>query len=139
MPECRSVIQTGKNIIYPRPCVSIFQPAQLNGPPQLVTEAELFCPLRFHRSDPLHNLVDNEDIRLALDVGMVSTQYLGYPRLTVYCKKHHRMNTHLIDYHPEGVAIGLSGRSVVFRFRDPEPLRIQEFGTHPPTSPPFDK
>ena len=73
MPQCRSVIQAGKNVFYRRPCVAIFQPAQLNGPPQLVTEAELSCPLRFLRSDPLHNLVDNKEIRLELEVGMVST------------------------------------------------------------------
>ena len=114
MPERCGVVQAGKNIIYPGPCVPIFQPAQLNSPPQLVAEAEPFCPLRFYRSDPLHNIVDNEDIRLKLDIGMVSTQYLGYPQLTVYCNEHHRANTHLIDHHPESVAIGLSGRSVVF-------------------------
>lgn len=33
MPQRRSVIQAGKNIFYPRPCVAVFEPAQLNGPP----------------------------------------------------------------------------------------------------------
>ena len=71
-PQRRSVIQAGKNILYPGPCVAVLQPAQLNGPPQFVTESKMSCPLRFPRSDPLHNLVDGEDIRLELKEGVVS-------------------------------------------------------------------
>ena len=62
MPQRRSVIQAGKNIFYPRPYVAVFEPTQLNGLPQLVAESKIFCPLRFPRSDPLHNIVDSEDI-----------------------------------------------------------------------------
>ena len=72
MPQCRSVIQAGKNVFYRRPCVAIFQPAQLNGPPQTVTESESFRPLRFLRPDSLYNPEDDKDIRLELEVGAVS-------------------------------------------------------------------
>jgi len=113
MPQRRRIIQVGKNIFYSGPCVTVFQPAQLNRPPQFIAESKTFCPLRFPRPDPLHNFVDCEDIRLELNVGVVSAQYLDYPRLTVFCNEHDRTNTHLVDDHPESVAIGLPGRSVV--------------------------
>jgi len=72
MPQCRGIIQAGKNIFYPGPCVAVFQPAQLYGPPQFFAESKTSGLLRFSRSDPLHNLVNDKDIRLDLDVGMVS-------------------------------------------------------------------
>ena len=59
LPECRSVIQAGKNFFCPGPRVSVLQPTQLNGSPQFVTEAEACHPLRFLRSDPLHDRLHN--------------------------------------------------------------------------------
>jgi len=58
MPECYGVVQGGKYIFHPRPCVSILQPAQLDGPPQLVAESKLFRSLRFLRSDPFDDRID---------------------------------------------------------------------------------
>jgi len=58
MPERRSVVQAGKNIFHPGPCVSILQPAQLDSPPQFVAESQSFRPLRFLRSDPFHDRID---------------------------------------------------------------------------------
>ena len=57
--------------------------------------------------------MNGKDIRLELEVGVVPAEYLGYPRLPVYCDGYDRTNTHLIDDHPEGVAIGLPGWPVV--------------------------
>ena len=111
----------------------------VNSPPQFVVESKLFCLLWFPQPDPLHNLVDDEDIRVELEVGVVSAQYLDYPRLTVHCNKYDGTNTHLIDDHAESVAIRLPGWSVVLQFRDPEPLWIQKLRTHPSTSPPSSK
>ena len=72
VPERRGVVQAGKNIPYAGSCVAVLEPTQFNGPPQFITESELFSPLRFVRSDSLHNFVDDEDIRLELEVGAVS-------------------------------------------------------------------
>jgi len=71
MPQRCSVVQAGKNILYPGPCVAVFQPAQFNCHPQFVAESKAFRPLRLHRSDSLHNLVDGKDIRLELEVRVV--------------------------------------------------------------------
>jgi len=72
MPRRRSVIQAGDNIFYPGPCAAVFQPAQLNSPPQFIAESKACCLLWFLRSDPYHNLGENENIRVELEVGVVS-------------------------------------------------------------------
>ena len=59
LPECRSIIQAGENFFHPWPRFSIFQPTQLNGLPQFVSEAEACRHLRFLRSDPLHDRIDS--------------------------------------------------------------------------------
>jgi len=58
MPEFRGIVQGGKYILYTRPCISILQPAQLDGPPQLVAKSKPFRSLRFLRSDPFHDRID---------------------------------------------------------------------------------
>jgi len=71
-PQRRGVPQVGKNIVYCGPFVAVLQPAQLNGPPQVVTEPKACCLLWFLRSDPLNNLGENDKIRVEFDVGVVS-------------------------------------------------------------------
>jgi len=58
MPGRRGVGQAGVDIPHPRSRVAVLQPTQLNSPPQIVAEPKLFRPLRFYRSDPLHNRVN---------------------------------------------------------------------------------
>ena len=72
MPQRRSVIQGRKNIFHRGPGVAVLQPAQLNGPPQFVAESKLFCNPRFPRSNPFHDLMDSEDVRLEFEVWVVS-------------------------------------------------------------------
>ena len=59
IPEHRSVVQAGKDVFCTRSRVAVLQPAQLNGPPQLVTESKPLRPLRFYRSDPLYDRIDS--------------------------------------------------------------------------------
>jgi len=80
VPERHSAVQAGENIIDPRPCVSVLQPAQLNNPPQLVAESESFRRLRFLRPNPFHDRVDGQNVRRELEVRMVSAQDLEYHR-----------------------------------------------------------
>ena len=54
------------------------------------------------------------NIRRDLEVGVVSTQDLEYHRFTLHNSKFTGMSTYFIDDHPEGVAIRLPGRPVVF-------------------------
>ena len=57
--------------------------------------------------------MDSLDIWLELEVGVVFARHLGSPQLTVENDEYARAYTHLIDGHPEGIAIGLSGWPVV--------------------------
>jgi len=58
IPERRSFVQAGKDTFYSGPCVSILEPAPLNGPPQFVAESKLFRIFRFPRSDSFHDRID---------------------------------------------------------------------------------
>ena len=71
-PEQHGAVQGGEDISNPRPCVTVLHPGQLNGPPQFVAESKPFRPIRFHWSNPFHDRIDGENIRLELDVGMMS-------------------------------------------------------------------
>ena len=49
------------------------------------------------------------------------------------------MSTHFVDHHPEGIAIGLSCRSVSFRLGHPKPIWDQKFRAHPSSGPTANK
>jgi len=139
IPGQHGVVQGEEYIIHPGTCVAILQPASFDGPPQSIAEPELFRPLWLARPNPLHDRVDDQNIRRDLKVGVVSAQDLGYHRLTVHDGRLTHMRTHFVDDHPKSVTVRLPGRPIVFRFRHPKPFRVQKFRTHPPTSPPTSK
>jgi hypothetical protein len=107
VPELRSLVQRIKDILYAGTGVAILQPASFNGPPQSVAESQAFRPLRFLWSNPLQDLIDDHNIRINLDVGMVSAQDLGYHRLAVRKNEFTHANTYFVDDHPESVTVGL--------------------------------
>ena len=57
IPGHRGVVQAGKNVLYPRPCVAVLQPTQRNDLPKFVGESKSFRSLRFLRPDPFHDRV----------------------------------------------------------------------------------
>ena len=140
IPESHGVLQTRKDILHARPCIAVLQPAQLNHRPQLVAEPKPFRLLRFPRPNPLHDRISGHNIRRELKVGVVPAQDLANNRLNPFTTTiSARVDAHLIDDHPHGVAIGLPRRSIVFRRWHPKPFRIKDFWTHPPTSSPASK
>ena len=102
------------DIHYVRSCVAVLQPAPFNSPPQVVIESELISIIRFVRSDPLRNRMDGHDIRWDPKVRVVPAQYLSYHQLTVHNNESTHAGTYFVDDHPEGIAIGLPGRSINF-------------------------
>jgi hypothetical protein len=114
VPERRSIDQREKDILYTGPRVAVFLPAEFNGSPQFLAESQAPRPLRFLRSNPLQDFIDDHDIRLDLDVGVVSAQDLGRHRLTGINYESIHGNTYFVDEHPESVTIGLSCWSVAF-------------------------
>ena len=78
IPERRSVVQAGNDILHAGPRVAILQPTQLDNPPQLVAEPEAHRSLRFLWSNPLHDRIDDQNVRRNLEEGVVSAQNLQY-------------------------------------------------------------
>ena len=113
VPERRSVVQAGKDILYPGPCIAVLRPAQLNGLPQLVIEPKPSCLLRFLWSNPFCDCVDDENIRRDLEIGVVSTQDLGRCGSAIRNETADG-NTCLVCNHTESVTVRLSGGSIVF-------------------------
>ena len=60
------------NRLYAWSCVAILQPALLNDPPQFIAETELIRLFWLQRSIPLQDRVNGQNVRLKLDVGVVS-------------------------------------------------------------------
>jgi len=77
IPERHSIVQVRKYIRYVGPRIAIFQPTLLDDSPQPISEPEAFRILRFLRSIPLSDRVNDENIRLNINIGMMSTQHLG--------------------------------------------------------------
>jgi len=77
MPETHSVVQTGEDIVHAGSRVTIPQPAQLNSPPQFVAESEPSRCLRFLRANPFRDRMNDQNVRLELEVGVVPAQDLG--------------------------------------------------------------
>ena len=114
VPERRRIDQREKDILYAGPRVAVFLPAEFNGSPQFLAESQAPRPLRFLRSIPLQDLIDDHNIRLDLDIGVVSAQDLGRRQSTGINHKPIHVNTYFVDEHPESVAIGLSCWPVAF-------------------------